>query len=165
MTVEERRAALYEAVRELWLAVAELVLSTNDDQPVQNDLAPAEDVAELAVEIQGKLAEAMATLSAGPPETSRDALREVGVVESLVREASLIYWRDLRAYRPIAQLRSSTRRRKGVWPSWWFGVEQSLQRCEGPLVAVGETVGAALNELATPPQPDPTSLNIPRRLS
>ena len=54
---------LHRAVRDLWLAVAELVLSTNDDQPEESDLASAEHVAQLAVEIQARLAEAMATFS------------------------------------------------------------------------------------------------------
>lgn len=165
MTVDERRAALYEAVRELWLAVAELVLTTNDDQPEPNVLAPAEDVAQSAVEIQGRLAEALGALSSGAPDSVRDALHDVSVVERTVREAHLIYWRDLRAHRPVAQVRSSTRRRQGEWPSWWFGVEQSLQRCEKPFEGAGEAIGAALHELATPPQPDTTSTQIPRRSS
>ena len=41
MTVDDSRAALHRAVRDLWNAVAELVLSTNDDQPEQSDLAAA----------------------------------------------------------------------------------------------------------------------------
>ena len=51
VTVDDSRRALHRAVRDLWFAVAELVLSTNDDQPQQSDLAAAEHVAQLAVEI------------------------------------------------------------------------------------------------------------------
>ena len=74
---------------------------------------PAEDVAELAVEIQAKLAEAMARCRPAHPKLAATPSAKSASWSSLVREASLIYWRDLRAYGPIAQLRSSTRRRKG----------------------------------------------------
>lgn len=145
MTVDDSRAALHRAMRELWDAVTELVLSTNDDQPEESDLASAEHVAQLAIEVQGRLAEALAGLTGGAP------LHEVSDAERLVREAGLIYWRDLRAYGPVTQLRGSTRRRGGVWPSWWSGVEQSLERCEEPFVAAGRAVGAAWHELVSPP--------------
>ena len=136
-------------MRDLWLAVAELVLSTNDDQPEESDLASAEHVAQLAVEIQARVAEALAGFAGGPPASTEDALRELCDVERLVREAGLIYWRDL-ARTPRLELRSSTqRRRRGAWPSWWSGVEQSLERCEEPLVAAGHAVGAAWHELVT----------------
>jgi hypothetical protein len=165
VTVNGRRVALHQAVRDLWFAVAELVLTANDDQPVESDLAAAEHVAELAVEIQGRLAEALAGFVADPPPGPDAVLRELSEVERLVREAGLIYWRDLRAYGPASQLRGSTRRRGGVWPSWWSGVEQSLERCEAPLVAAGRAVGAAWHELVTPPPAEPTRTNIPRRSS
>ena len=165
MTVDASRAALHRAVRHLWLAVAELVLTTNDDQPEECDLAAAEHVAELAVEIQSRLASALAGLAAGRPATTDDALRELCEVERLLREAGLLYWRDLRAHGPVSQLRGSTRRRGDAWPSWWSGVEQSLQRCEEPLVAAGEAVGTAWYELVTPPPTDTTRTNIPRRSS
>jgi hypothetical protein len=165
VTFNDSREALHRAVRELWLAVAELVLSTNDDQPEESDLASAEHVAQLAVEIQARLAEGFDVFADGTPASTADALREVCDVERLVREAGLIYWRDLRAYDPIARLRGSTRRRSGVWPSWWSGVEQSLARCEEPLIAAGQAVGAAWYELANSPPTETTRTNIPRRSS
>jgi hypothetical protein len=165
MTVDDSRVALHRAVRDLWLAVAELVLSTNDDQPEESDLASAEHVAQLAVEIQARLADALARFAGAPPASTGDALRELCDVERLVREAGLIYWRDLRAYDPVSQLRDSTRRRGGAWPSWWSGVEQSLERCDEPLVAAGHAVGAAWHELLSPPPTKPTRSNIPRRSS
>ncbi|WP_344043757.1 hypothetical protein [Nocardioides panacihumi] len=155
MTLQESREALRLAVRNLWLAVAELVLNANDDQPVQSDLASAEHVAELAVEVQARLAQAVAGVDGASPVDARQASLELCEVERLLREAGLIYWRDLRAHGPVSQLRSSTQRRGGAWPSWWTGVEQSLQRCEEPLVAAGQAVGAAWRELVTsmPPRP------------
>jgi hypothetical protein len=165
VTVDDSRAALHRAVRDLWTAVAELVLSTNDDQPEESDLASAEHVAQLAVEIQARLAEALARFAGGPPASTEDALRELADLERLLREASLIYWRDLRAYGPVSQLRSSTRRRRGAWPSWWSGVEQSLQRCEAPLVAAGQAVSTAWRELVIPPPTETTRTNTSRRSS
>ncbi|TCN41049.1 hypothetical protein EV644_105335 [Kribbella orskensis] len=165
MTVDDSRAALHRAVQELWLAVAELVLSTNDDQPEESDLASAEHVAQLAVEIQGRLAEALEVFVGSLPATTEGVLRELCDLERLVREAGLIYWRDLRAHDPVYQLRGSTRRRSGAWPSWWSGVEQSLERCEEPLVAAGEAVGAALHELVTSPPTETTRTNTSRRSS
>lgn len=162
MTVDSSRAALHQAVRDLWLAVAELVLNTNDDQPEESDLASAEHVAQLAVEIQGRLAEALAVLASRAPTS---AARELCDVERLIRESALIYWRDLRAHGPVHQLRGSTRRRSGAWPSWWSGVEQSLERCEEPLVAASQAVGSAWHELVTPPPLETTRTNIPRRSS
>ena len=165
MTVDDSRAALQRAVRDLWNAVAELVLSTNDDQPEEGDLAAAEQVAQLAVEIQARLAEALAGFAGGPLASSEDALRELFDLERLLREASLIYWRDLRAHGPVSQLRGSTRRRGGAWPSWWSGVEQSLERCEEPLVAAGQAVGGVCRELVTSPPTETTRTNISRRSS
>ena len=165
MTVDDSRAALQRAVRDLWNAVAELVLSTNDDQPEEGDLAAAEQVAQLAVEIQARLAEALAGFAGGPLASSEDALRELFDLERLLREASLIYWRDLRAHGPVSQLRGSTRRRGGAWPSWWSGVEQSLERCEEPLVAGGQAVSTAWHELLTPPPTETTRTKISRRSS
>jgi hypothetical protein len=164
MTVDDSRVALHHAVRDLWLAVAELVLTTNDDQPVANDLASADHVAQLALEIQARLAEVLTRFVSHPPDNAGDALRELCDVERLVREAGLIYWRDLRAHGPVSQLRGSTRRRSGAWPSWWSGVEESLERCEEPLVAAGQAVGAVWHELVTPPT-ETTRTNIPRRSS
>ena len=165
MTVDGSRAALHRAVRDLWLAVAELVLSTNDDQPEESDLASAEHVAQLTVEIQARLAEALERLASVPAASVEEALRDLCDAERLLREAGLIYWRDLRAYAPASELRGSTRRRGGAWPSWWSGVEQSLERCEEPLVAAGQAVGTAWQELVTPPRPETASTNIPRRSS
>jgi len=165
VTVDDSRAALHRALRDLWLAVAELVLSTNDDQPEQSDLASAEHVAQLAVEIQARIAGALTPFAAGSTSSIENALREVCDVERLVREANLIYWRDLRAYGPVSELRSSTHRRRGAWPSWWSGVEQSLERCEEPLVAAGQAVGNAWHELVTASPLETTRTNIPRRSS
>jgi hypothetical protein len=165
VTVNDSRAALHRSLRDLWLAVAELVLSTNDDQPEESDLASAEHVAQLAVEIQARLAEALAGFAGGPPASTGDALRELCDIELLLREAGLIYWRDLRAHGPVSQLRGSTRRRRGAWPSWWSGVEQSLERCEEPLVAAGQAVGIAWRELVIPPPTETTRTNISRRSS
>jgi hypothetical protein len=165
VTVDDSRDALHRAVRDLWLAVAELVLTTNDDQPEESDLASAENVAQLAVEIQARLAEALAAFAGGQPASTEDARRELCDVERLVRETSLIYWRDLRAYGPVSQLRASTRRRSGAWPSWRSGVEQSLERCEAPLVAAGQAVGTAWHELVTARPTETTSTNTPRRSS
>jgi hypothetical protein len=165
VTVDDSRAALDRAVRDLWLAVAELVLTTNDDQPVQSDLASAEHVAQLAVEIQGRIAEALACIAAGSPAGTGEPMRELCVIERLVREAGVLYWRDLRAHGPVTRLRASTLRRGGAWPSWCSGVEQSLERCEEPLVATAQAVGAAWHELLTVPPIDPTRTNVPRRSS
>ena len=111
------------------------------------------------------LADVLAGFAGRPPATGEDALRELYATERLVREAGLIYWRDLRAHGPVSQLRGSTRRRGGAWPSWWSGVEQSLQRCEGPLVAAGQAVGTAWHELMTPTLTETTRSNVPRRSS
>ncbi|RZU11020.1 hypothetical protein EV645_6178 [Kribbella rubisoli] len=158
MTIEDRRTALHQALRALWLAVAELVLTANDDQPDESDLASAEHVAQLTVEIQARLAEAIAA-------QKESAAVELGQVERLVREASLIYWRDLRAHEAVSRLRGSTRRRGGPWPSWWSGVEQSLERCEEPLVAAGLAIGDAWHELVTGSSLTGTGTNTSRRSS
>jgi len=165
MTFDDSVSTLQGALRDLWLAVAELVLSTNDDQPEESDLASAEHVAQLAVEIQGRLADALIPFAAGSPDTTQGALRSLSDVERFVREAELIYWRDLRAYGRVAELRSSTRRRGGAWPSWWSGVEQSLERCEEPIVAATRTLGAVWHELVSLPLTGTTRTDMTRRSS
>ncbi|MFF0267516.1 hypothetical protein [Kribbella sp. NPDC004536] len=161
MTIADRRTAVQQALRTLWLAVAELVLTANDDQPVESDLASAEHVAQLTVELQARLAEALSAVSTPPAGTGL----ELAAVERLLREANLIYWRDLRAHEAVSRLRGSTRRRGGTWPSWWTGVEQSLERCEDPLVAAGTAVGDAWHELVTGPSLATARTNTSRRSS
>jgi hypothetical protein len=150
-------AGVRRAVEDLWHAVAELVLTANDDQPEQGDLAAAEHVAEVVVELQGRLAQAREALAAGP-----EALPEV---DRCLREAGLLYWRDLRAHGPVSRLRGSTRRRGGDWPSWWFGVEQSVARCEEPLTVADQALGAAWQELAAASLTGTTRSDILRRSS
>ena len=85
------------------------------------------------VEIQARVAEAWRIVAAaGEPE---DAMRGARRCRATVREAGLIYWRDLRAYGPVSQPRGS---HGGVGPArWWSGVEQRIERGEEPLVAAG----------------------------
>ena len=142
MTIADRRTAMHEALHALWLAVAELVLTANDDQPIESDLAAAEHIAQLTVELQAHLAEAIAAA-----DTSAEI--ELPTVDRLLREATLIYWRDLRAHEAVSRLRGSTRRRGGLWPSWWSCVEQSLERCEEPLAAADHAIADAWHELVT----------------
>jgi len=164
VTVDDSRAAVHRAMQDLWFAVAELVINANDDQPEESDLAAAEQAAHLSVEVQARLAEALGGITDNPPASPQDALRELSAVDRLLHEADLIYWRDLRAYGPVSQLRGSTRRRGGAWPSWWSGVEQSLERCEDPFITAGRAVGNAWHELVTAPLTETRRTNIARRL-
>ena len=63
-------------------------------------------------------------------------------------EASLRYWRGIRAYEPMTQLRSATRRRGGEWAAWFGSVQESATRCEAPLRRAEAACHVAWGELA-----------------
>jgi hypothetical protein len=140
---------LCSAIERLWLTVGELSLSANEDQPGDGDLAAAEYLAERVIEFQGRIAQARQHLAGLPPAVPEQGLvRGLPAMDALVRRTHAFYWRELRAYNAVAQLRAATRRRGGAWPAWWQGVEQSIERCEGPVADADEAVGSVWLELA-----------------
>ena len=78
VTVDDSRAAVHRAMQDLWFAVAELVINANDDQPEESDLAAAEQAAQLSVEVQARLAEALGGITDNPPASPRG--RAAGIV-------------------------------------------------------------------------------------
>ena len=87
MTVDDSASGAAAGGRTLWLAVAELVLTTNDDQPEESDLASRRP-RRAGRRDPGRLAEAPGSLAGHRRSRSGDALREACAVELLVREAA-----------------------------------------------------------------------------
>jgi hypothetical protein len=154
MTLQNARARLTVAVEELWDAVGELVLITVEDQPGQGSLAAADAFAEQVSELQGGVAEARQALSEAD---------ELGLwlprAADAIAAATWRYWQEIRAHRPVMQLRAATRRLGGPWPSWQLTAEQSAQRCEGPLASVVDAARACWVE--TIPTPAPSLHSVP----
>ncbi len=141
MTRQRARAELTGAIDDLWSAVCELVLIALEDAPQPADLAVADDLVDSVSGLQGDVAACRALLTPGSPPLSAPVL---GQLQHQLAGASFRYWRAIRAYEPVAQLRRAARSRGGEWTAWFASVQESAARCEAPLWACH----AAWKELA-----------------
>lgn len=145
MTQQRARAELIRAVEDLWSAVCELVLITLEDAPSPSDLAVVDDFVDSVSALQGDVAACRELLSPDSPALSVPMLADL---QHQFAETSLRYWRGIRAYEPMAQLRSAARRRGGEWTAWFGSVQESATRCEAPLRAAEAACHVAWGELA-----------------
>ncbi len=148
MTRQRARAELVGAVDALWSAVCELVLIALEDAPRPSDLAVVDDLVDSVSGLQGDVAACRDLLTPGSPAVSAASLAQL---QHQVAEASYRYWRAIRAYEPVAQLRRAARSRGGEWTAWLASVQESAARCEAPLWATEAACHAAWSELVEAP--------------
>jgi hypothetical protein len=131
---------------ELSSVVCELVMIVVEDRPRSSDLAMVDDLTETVTELQGAVAEASEAIS-GVPDP-RNLPETLPPVADALQAAQLRYWRDLRSYECIAELRRAARGRGSEWASWHRSVEASAQRCEQPLARAASALSAGWQEIA-----------------
>jgi hypothetical protein len=156
---------LRTSVADLNGVVAELVMIVHEDRPSGSDLALVDHLAEVVSELQAGVVGASSTLSAlTDPRQLPDRLP---MIDEQLGASADHYWRDLRGYEAVAELRRSAQGRGGEWRTWPGSVQASVQRCDAPLAAVTAALRAAWREvgellvLCLPVSPSATTASQP----
>ena len=126
-------------------AVSELVMTVHEDQPLRDQAAVIDHLAEVVLELQASVAEAAREIR--DIDDVRQLPAQLPAVDASIAATSLCYWRDLRSHGPLAELRRTTRRRGVEWSTWQSSLEQSQLRCEEPLMRSTASVRAAWQEV------------------
>jgi hypothetical protein len=144
MTLEQARKDLQTGVRDLWAAVAELMLIAVEDEPDTQGLAAVDDLTEQISEMQGSVAAAAALLEGD----GEDFVIHVADITRHLDEARTRYWQQLRGHDRVQAVRTAVRRCGGSWPAWQRTVEESSRRCEQPFEAVARSLYACWHEVS-----------------
>jgi hypothetical protein len=146
MTISLAVQELRDSTARLSEAVTELVMIAHEDRPPGSETAAVDHFAEQVSELQSSVVTVGRELAGidGPVVL---AMR-MPAVDAAVADASLRYWRDLRAYDATAAMRGAARRGGSDWRSWQVSIEQSQQRCEQPLIDTVAGARAVWLELA-----------------
>lgn len=144
MTRQGAHAELVSAVEDLWAAVCELVIIALEDAPRPADMAVVDDLVDSVSGLQGDVAACRDQLARGGGPLAAAALSEL---QHELAGTATRYWRSIRAYEPVTQLRRAARSRNGEWAAWVASVQRSAARCEDPLWATQAACHAAWTEL------------------
>jgi hypothetical protein len=150
MTRQQAQVHLVYAFDLLWSAVGELVLITVEDVPRPPGLAVADDLTDAVTGLQGEVAACRELIAVAPERLSARTL--ASVQEQLTAAASR-YWRSVRAWEPVSELRQGARTRSLEWTAWADSVLASAARCETPLLAAEASCQAAWTELIEATKP------------
>lgn len=126
-------------------AVAELVMISHEDRPAGSEVAVVDRLAETVSELQSAAVEARRQVA--EIRGSRMLPAQLPAVEEAVAACSLTYWRDLRSFAPLHDLRRTASRRGVEWRTWQQSIELSLLRCEEPVLQATRTVRSAWQEV------------------
>ncbi|MDQ1718193.1 MAG: hypothetical protein QOF88_6806 [Mycobacterium sp.] len=146
MSMSTALAELRSANITLQQSIAELVITMHEDGPQESDLAVVDNARECALEVQAAAAEAGAVI--GAIAEARGLPAAMPHVSGAISQCTLRYWRDVRGYKPVSQLRATARGRGMEWRTWQRSVEQSALRCEAELQRSTDSVHAAWQEIS-----------------
>lgn len=144
MSLTRADAALTAAADELWLAVSELAVTTQEDRPAASDLAVVDDLAERVSELQGTAHQIRELCRSGPIVQMPARL---DAIAALADSAETYYWHALRSHEPVSQLRAASRGRGDEWLAWRRSVEDAVRRCEAPLSELAGALRVAWHEV------------------
>jgi hypothetical protein len=146
MSLDSSATELRTRCRDLEQAVTELVTIVHEDRPTGSEIAVVDALGETVSELQAAAVRATALLAqVGEPRFLPSYLEGV---DEAVESAERLYWRDLRAFGPVSQLRRAQRRDGREWRTWQHSVETSELRCELPLAEARRAVRMAWSEAA-----------------
>lgn len=131
--------------RRLREAVDELVTMVHDGRPHASEVAIVEDLADLVADLQADVVEANEVL--GSVSDVRQLPARMALIDAAIGRANQRYWKGLRGYTPVAELRRTARGRGEQWHKWQRTIEDSQQRCEEPLAEVTASVRLAWQEI------------------
>jgi hypothetical protein len=125
--------------------IAELMMIAIEDRPHGSEIAAMDDLVEIVSELQASAAQAGSELDA--IGDSRELPAAMPRVSSATSECALRYWRELRAYTPVARLRTTARGRGTEWATWQRSLEDSELRCEAALLRSVDAVDLSWREI------------------
>lgn len=145
MSMTSALASLRETTADLNQAVAELVMIALEDRPARSEMAIVDRLTETVSELQASamLAHHRVAAIVDP----RALAAGLALVDEAVAACASSYWRDLRAFDPVRELRRTAYSRGLEWRTWQRSLELSAIRCEGPLDRAGQAVRAAWVEV------------------
>ena len=147
MTISHALQDLRDSTSRLSSAVTELVMIAHEDRPSAGiETAAVDAFAEQVSELQSSVVVAVHEL--GRIEGLVHLADRMVRVDRAIAAAGLRYWRDLRSYDATATMRQAARRGGKDWRAWQVSIEQSLQRCEEPLIDATTDARAVWGELA-----------------
>lgn len=126
-------------------AVAELVMIVHEDRPAGSEVAVVDHLAETVSELQAGAVEASQRV--GRVRGARMLPDHLAEVDDAVAACATTYWRDLRAFAPLHDLRRTASRRGVEWRTWQQSIELSLLRCETPVLEATRSVRSAWQEV------------------
>ena len=145
MSLGSALSDLRDASAGLDQAVSELVMIVHEDRPAQSQIAMIDHLAEVVSELQGAAVQAAQRVAA--ISEPRLLAGELWYVDEAVADCAETYWRDLRAFAPVQELRRTAYARGLEWRTWEGSIELSLLRCETPLLHTTNAVRAAWQEV------------------
>lgn len=138
--IDLRRAAVT-----LEQSIAELVMITHEDRPAASEIAIVDGLGETVSELQADAVLATQRLAAiARPRDLPDHLAPVG---DAIGSCTTTYWRDLRSFAVVHELRRTASTRGAEWRAWQRSIELSLLRCEQPVQQAAAAVTAAWHEV------------------
>ena len=126
-------------------AVAELVMITYEDRPTGSELAVVDRLAETVSEVQSSAV--LAGQRVAEIRDPRTLPLHLDAIDAAIAAAAITYWRDLRSFDAVHDLRRAAAKQGIEWRTWVQSIELSLVRCEPPVLAASATVAAAWREV------------------
>jgi hypothetical protein len=125
--------------------IAELMMTVCEDRPDGSEIAAVDDLIDTISELQATAALVGAELGAiGDSRSLPAAMSRIG---SATAECAVRYWRDMRAYPPVSQLRATARGRGRERAPRRPSQEDSEFGCEQPLLRTLDAVQLAWREI------------------
>lgn len=136
---------LHNVTSALDQAVGELVMIVHEDRPAGSEVAIVDHLAETVSELQSSAV--LAARRVADVRSSRALPSHLPYVDEAVAGCSTTYWRDLRSFEALHDLRRTASRRGVEWRTWQQSIELSLLRCEAPILQATRTVRSAWQEV------------------
>jgi hypothetical protein len=156
---------LEESTTVLGDAVSELVMIVHEDRPSSSQIAIVDHLAEVVSELQADAvlaAERLRQLT--DPRQLADRLP---YVDDALAACAETYWRELRAFARVSELRRTAATRGVEWRTWQRSLELSLLRCEAPVLRATAAVRSAWQEIGEllahylrPATPEPAPVEV-----
>ena len=137
---------LHAATSALDSAVAGLTMTTVEDRPVGAELAVVDRLAATVAEVQSSVV--LAGQRIAEVLDMGTLPMHLGAIDAAIGASAITFWRDLRSFDAINDLRRATAKRDVEWRAWQQSFELSLLRCEQPLLDATAAVAAAWREIA-----------------
>jgi hypothetical protein len=138
-------AAVFQELEQQLQTLSESLLALRttvlEDRPLPGDHVLVERFGDCVEDLLGNVSELQAAVRGTQPGACQIAewkrlCQALVVCQDGYNRAARIFWSELVAYEPIADLLRLGRERGGEWRLWSVSVRQGLEYCQPPLFAV-----------------------------